>query len=122
MNVPAGKVCSIAGWGANRYLSRHPSGPLEHIFPQMVGNEKCNKAYNGKVTDNMVCAGGNGLDSCQGDGGSPLSCTDDSGKYYVVGLSSWGNGCAFPGKHGVYTDVRRKIAWIKETATDYGRR
>lgn len=120
MKVQDGKACSIAGWGTNRYLSRRPSGPLEHILPKIISKDSCNRAYDGKVTNNMICAGGNGLDSCQGDGGSPLSCSDDSGKYYVVGLSSWGNGCAFPGKHGVYTDVRRKIEWIKETVADYG--
>jgi len=117
MEVHAGKVCSIAGWGLNRYMSQQPTGPLEHIRPEIVLKDRCNRAYGGRVTENMICAGGNGLDSCQGDGGSPLSCVDDAGRYHVVGLSSWGNGCALPGKFGVYTDVRTKVQWVKQTVS-----
>ena len=41
-----------------------------------------------------VCAGGEvGKDACTGDGGSPLVCQAQSGRWTVVGLVTWGVGC-----------------------------
>ena len=109
--TPQGKQCSIAGWGARKFLGQ-PKTPLFHVMPVLISNTKCNSssAYNGRITGQMLCA--RGADSCQGDGGSSLTCVYDE-KHVVVGLASWGNGCASPGKYGVYTDVRKYLTWIK---------
>merc|ERR550539_630053 len=59
-----------------------------------------------------VCAGTeNGKDACTGDGGSPLVCQAQSGRWTVVGLVAWGIGC---GSHvpGVYTNVHHYKQWI----------
>jgi hypothetical protein len=52
----------------------------------------------------MLCAGypQGGTDTCQGDSGGPLLATLPSGTLRLVGATSFGNGCAEPGKPGVY--------------------
>jgi len=113
--LTTGTRCSIAGWGARKFL-RQPKEPLTHIKPKIISSEKCagKEMYGSKITSKMFCAGEKGTDSCQGDGGSGLTCFNGGKKHEVVGIASWGNGCAFPGKSGVYTDVRKYLDWIKE--------
>lgn len=103
--------CSISGWGTSKYLGK-PREKLFQVFPKLVDYNRCNgpAMYKGRITSNMICAGQGGYDSCQGDGGSPLVCVNGN-QYFAVGLASWGNGCA--GKHGVYTDLRKQVSWIK---------
>lgn len=53
----------------------------------------------------------------KGDGGSPLVCPTDSGAYEVVGLVTWGIGCANGGVPGVYTDVFHFRSWVMQEMT-----
>ena len=59
------------------------------------------------ITDNMFCAGLGGTDSCQGDSGGPAVINNE-----LVGVVSFGKGCAHPQFPGVYTKVRNYIDWI----------
>jgi len=52
----------------------------------------------------------------KGDGGSPLVCSNN-GAYQVVGLVTWGIGCASAGVPGVYTNVYNFLPWIKQQMT-----
>lgn len=66
-------------------------------------------------TRNMICAGGAGVDSCQGDSGGAFAVKkliEKSSKFYVVGLVSWGLEC---GTYGIYTKVQNYVDWIRTT-------
>ena len=71
------------------------------------------------IVETMLCAGDTkgGLDSCQGDSGGPLVTTASakgrkrqrSGKngWSLIGIVSWGLGCARKDTLGVYTEFSR---------------
>ncbi|XP_030774717.1 transmembrane protease serine 4 isoform X3 [Rhinopithecus roxellana] len=81
---------------------------------QVIDSTRCNAddAYQGEVTEKMVCAGipEGGVDTCQGDSGGPLMYQSD--QWQVVGIVSWGYGCGGPSTPGVYTKVSAYLNWI----------
>ena len=93
----------VTGWGA---LSEGGSFPinLRKVSLPLANRTNCNDAnsYNGQIPSNMMCAGrdSGGIDSCQGDSGGPLTRGST-----LIGIVSWGNGCARPNLFGVYTRI-----------------
>ena len=62
--------------------------------------------------ETMVCAGMVGLDACQGDSGGPLFGVAPTGARTLVGIVSFGIGCAAAGFPGVYARVQSYTDWI----------
>lgn len=100
----------VSGWGET---GRGASSSLQKVTVLSVGKQACAEAYPNAITDSMICAGykDGGKDSCQGDSGGPLFLRKD-GKSILVGVVSWGEGCAKPNKYGVYGKVSAAMDWI----------
>lgn len=76
----------------------------------ILRNELAKRSKDGttkfRLDESEICAGGEeGKDACDGDGGAPLVCQALSGKWYVVGLVTWGVDCALQNVPGVYARV-----------------
>lgn len=96
----AGTTATVLGWGDTTGKGSYQD-KLRKVNVPIVSDASCTKAYgNGYMKESMVCAGlpQGGKDSCQADSGGPLVI---NGR--LVGVVSWGEGCAKPGKYGVYT-------------------
>ncbi|KAL1398337.1 hypothetical protein pipiens_009057 [Culex pipiens pipiens] len=109
--VEDGQLLQVSGWGATQNPSES-NGPLRATNVPAVSQEECRESYGtNQITDRMICAGyqAGGKDACQGDSGGPLV----EGKT-LVGVVSWGIGCAEPGYPGVYSRVAAVRDWIKE--------
>jgi hypothetical protein len=105
-----GEVVTLTGWGVtntnpNKTIMQKVTTPVV-----MVGTASAQAlATAGVLYDSsdilagMFLAGAveGGVDTCQGDSGGPVFRANNN----VLGVVSWGFGCAEPGYTGVYTDV-----------------
>jgi secreted trypsin-like serine protease len=77
----------------------------------------------GLLDDSMLCAGvlAGGKDPCQGDSGGPLQVRAYSPMcdFDVVGITSFGLGCAEPDTPAVYTRVSKYVPWIESVVCSY---
>ncbi|XP_037804514.1 transmembrane protease serine 9-like isoform X2 [Penaeus monodon] len=108
---------TITGWGAQEQGGSTSAVLYEVTVPTMT-NAACDTMYSGQITANMICAGvpEGGKDSCQGDSGGPM-IVEENGKWKLVGVVSWGYGCAQPNSPGVYARVTQYLNWISESTT-----
>jgi len=117
--TPAGTECIVTGWGTLSEGAFGLPNVLHKVTVPVVSDEDCNGAYSANgytVADSMICAGEEegGKDSCQGDSGGPFVCGEE-----LVGIVSWGIGCARKGYPGVYTQNSYFMDWIMETMATY---
>jgi trypsin len=109
-----GEPLEVTGWGATSEGGSSSRNLLKATVP-FVDNEACNapSAYGGRVSAGMLCAGyrEGGIDACQGDSGGPLVWKTPDGPV-LVGIVSFGDGCARKLKYGVYTRVSAYRDWI----------
>ncbi|MBH5334344.1 serine protease [Streptomyces pactum] len=115
---------TIAGWGADQEGGSQQRHLLKATVP-FIDDATCKSAggsYAGLVEEEELCAGlpEGGVDTCQGDSGGPMFRKDDAGRWIQVGIVSWGEGCARPGKPGVYTQVSHFAADIGTAAAQLG--
>jgi len=119
-----GVRCWVAGWGKDeidgsfQFKQKKVSLPL--VEPNRcnanlkvaLNNQRQGTGNRFQLHSSEVCAGGEvGKDACTGDGGSPLVCQSDQGRWTVVGLVTWGVGCGSD-TPGVYAKVSAFRNWI----------
>lgn len=104
----------VTGWGATKQDGQAVRD-LRFVEVPFVERDTCNRplAYDGRITNNMICAGVEvgGKDSCQGDSGGPLTVNTQSSPK-LAGVVSWGDGCAKPNRVGVYARVANYANWV----------
>ncbi|XP_050323047.1 trypsin-like [Bactrocera neohumeralis] len=106
-----GTSAVVTGWGTKCYLTclTLPT-TLQEVSVDIVDQLDCASSqykYGTSILDTMVCAYALNKDACQGDSGGPLVANNE-----LVGVVSWGNGCAKSGYPGVYSDVASLYSWI----------
>lgn len=105
---------TVSGWGR-----RSHGGPMSRIMRKLevprIRTQDCVESSGVKITANMFCAGyiEGKQDSCQGDSGGPL-VTRYRQTWFLLGIVSWGKGCARPGNYGIYTRVSNYLDWIHQ--------
>ncbi len=104
-----GRTTYVSGWGA---IAEDGEGSeiLKEALVPIIDDGTCagSGSYGARFAPSvMLCAGymGGGTDSCQGDSGGPLQSPIDGGGFRLVGVVSWGDGCAQPNKPGVYSRI-----------------
>lgn len=119
---------TVAGWGVKRPLRRGEfahlseiSKVLRHVSFAIQSDQLCiNKSGIQFNTTTAFCAGdgSGGEDACKGDSGGAFVREIRNSKWVVVGVVSWGNGCAQKDQYGYYTRVHPFLDWINETMNE----
>ncbi|XP_036049316.1 transmembrane protease serine 5 isoform X2 [Onychomys torridus] len=117
-HFPRGSQCWVSGWGHTDPSHTHNSDMLQDTVVPLLSTHLCNSScmYSGALTHRMLCAGylDGRADACQGDSGGPLVCPSGD-MWHLVGVVSWGRGCAEPNHPGVYAKVAEFLDWIHDT-------
>lgn len=106
--APVGTVVRALGWGSS-------SSILQMVDLDVVSLRVANRVYGVNLLDSRhLAAMRAGKDTCQGDSGGPLFDDDGAsgGGPLLVGVTSYGEGCAQPNVPGIYANVGYFAAWL----------
>ncbi|XP_037944773.1 trypsin alpha [Teleopsis dalmanni] len=109
-----GASAVVSGWGTLSSGSSSIPTTLQYVNVNIVSQSACASStygYGSSIKSTMICAYTVGKDACQGDSGGPLVSGGN-----LVGVVSWGYGCAYTNYPGVYADVAVLRTWVVNTA------
>ncbi|KAM4743486.1 transmembrane protease serine 4a [Anableps anableps] len=114
LSLPDKTPVVVTGWGLLTEDGKAAS-TLQKANIEIIARSTCSSPtiYGSYITPRMICAGnlkGN-VDACQGDSGGPLVYFSFS-HWNLVGVVSWGVGCARENRPGVYSNVDEMLNWI----------
>ncbi|XP_066952394.1 trypsin-1-like [Macrobrachium rosenbergii] len=114
---PPEKEVVATGWGVTAENGK-PSNILQEVALTLKSPNDCKKLNDNApktftLTDNMICTYTQGKDACQGDSGGPLITRSTDNRWVLLGIVSFGYGCAEPNVPGFYTKVVNYLDWIK---------
>ena len=116
----AGTSATVSGWGTVA-TGGNTNSHLHEVAINVYGDGDCG-AMNEHMTEDMLCAGvrEGGKDACQGDRGGPLFTADlaNNGSQTLIGVVSWGFGCAEADALGIYAEVAHFRNWLDTQLTD----
>jgi len=128
--VGVSESVTVVGWGDVDIDSDVSTlaDELQEVEVYTISNQDCDDSegmvdgwednYNGQITSSMLCAEHpKEKDACQGDSGGPLVKKSGSGNsedFDLVGVVSWGAGCAHDDFPGVYARISAEYDWIKK--------
>lgn len=116
----------VAGYGMLETGVMNPTESLYQVDVPITDDATCENTYiRDKINlQRQVCAGypNGGCDSCQGDSGGPLLQYDASGHPVLVGIVSFGYGCAMAGFPGVYLRVGAFADYLRHLDSGRGMR
>jgi secreted trypsin-like serine protease len=127
-----GALSTIAGFGLTSQDAGDPPAQMQVAQVPITTDDYCANAYPGGLSTagddgsfdakTMVCAGypQGGTDTCEGDSGGPLLAPVAGGAFRLVAATSFGNGCAKPGKPGVYARLAEGPIrdWVRTQAPE----
>lgn len=124
------KRCFASGWGKDVFGKEgRYQVIMKKIELPVVDNGQCQSSLREtrlgrrfNLHNSFMCAGGErGVDTCSGDGGSPLACPvpGKQDRYYQAGIVAWGIGCGDQ-VPGVYGNVAKFRNWIDEVFRSNG--
>ncbi|XP_075532208.1 proclotting enzyme-like isoform X5 [Dermacentor variabilis] len=121
----AGRPLLIAGWGLTKEGGQD-SDTLRYILKKEMPYKQCKPFLHteAQLTLNetiVVCATARSKDACTGDSGGPVTTWNKRGKFFQVGIVSFGYGCARPNQASGYTRVATFVPWILSVMKRYER-
>ena len=111
----AGQKATVSGWGTLSSGGNQPTVLME-VDVTVTTNTFCSGVYGSGISDINICAMDAGKDSCQGDSGGPLFI-QENGRYSLIGVVSYGYGCASPNIPGVYARITARKDWVTSIAS-----
>ena len=112
-----GQSATVSGWGTTSEGGSTSDVLKETTVNIVPQNDPTCTPYGANLPNSKMCAYAQGTDSCQGDSGGPLVVMED-GRNTLVGVVSYGTGCARTGLSGVYARVTTYLDWINTNVAD----